>query len=133
MPKLNPTPFITRLRPEALVPSVASSGERLGAQFDVSRAAGFEKLRVSFDRVPPGARQSLPHAHSTREELLYVLKGSGTLVAGEESWPVEAGDLVCLRPGDDALHTLVNRSEEDLDLLIVSSEDGLDEVRFGPR
>jgi len=49
-------------------------------------------------RVPPGGT-TLLHRHRTSEELYSVLDGEGVMTLGDESFPVAAGDTVCIPPG----------------------------------
>lgn len=48
--------------------------------------------------IPPGTVTAL-HLHRTSEELYSVLEGEGMMILGGESFPVAAGDTVCIPPG----------------------------------
>ncbi|NJN29114.1 MAG: cupin domain-containing protein [Synechococcales cyanobacterium RM1_1_8] len=55
-------------------------------------------LRYSFAQaiVPPG-KTSIPHALAT-SEIYYILSGRGQMTIGDETQPLEPGDLVYIPP-----------------------------------
>lgn len=55
--------------------------------------------------VPPGMATAL-HLHRASEELYSILEGEGTMTLGAETFPVAAGDTVCIPPG--TLHRVEN-------------------------
>lgn len=55
--------------------------------------------------VPPGMATAL-HLHRLSEELYSILEGEGTMTLGAETFPVAAGDTVCIPPG--TLHRVEN-------------------------
>ncbi|MBW3621886.1 MAG: cupin domain-containing protein [Armatimonadetes bacterium] len=46
--------------------------------------------------VVRAARELPPHYHNEREEVVYVVRGGGTMQIGEEKRPVKAGDILYL-------------------------------------
>jgi len=71
-------------------------------------AADTPAVNVSHLRID----NSRYHYHRHMTELYYVLSGSGTITLDGETHPVQAGDLVLIRPG--VRHT----SEGDMNVLI---------------
>lgn len=112
---------------------VSKSGESLSLQCDLSERFGLSRLRLSFERIAPGARQAPPHNHSKREEGFLVLRGSGTAIVDGKRTPVVAGDVVIFRPGDASLHTLANDGPIDLEVFVFSAEEDGDAVTYGER
>ena len=55
--------------------------------------------------VEPGATTAL-HRHRVTEELYHVLEGSALMTLDRESFPLQAGDTVCIAPG--AAHRIEN-------------------------
>jgi len=66
------------------------------------------------------ARSStLPTKHSY-QEILYVVKGNGSIVGGEKKVPIEDGTAVLLPPNME--HTLENNSAQPMEILILTEE-----------
>lgn len=75
---------------------------------------------AAFAVVSPGERTKR-HAHQDGETFI-VVKGRGTMRVGDESAPIQGGDVVYLPPFDQ--HSLENTAkDEDLVFLTVSWED----------
>ena len=88
---------------------------RLGQQ------AGSQRLGLSLWRLPPGQAAYPHHYHLTEEEMLIVLKGKPSLRT-EDGWQeMEEGEVVCFLAGENGVHQLVNRSEQTVDFLAVST------------
>jgi len=64
--------------------------------------------------VAPGGATCL-HRHHTTEEIYHFTAGAGEMRLGSESFPVCAGDTVCIPPGTP--HALHNPGPEPLRLL----------------
>jgi mannose-6-phosphate isomerase-like protein (cupin superfamily) len=71
-------------------------------------AADTPAVNVSHLRID----NSRYHYHGQMTELYYVLSGSGTITLDGDTYPVQAGDIVLIRPG--VWHT----SEGDMNVLI---------------
>jgi oxalate decarboxylase/phosphoglucose isomerase-like protein (cupin superfamily) len=52
------------------------------------------------------------HSHAGQEEVYFFVSGSGTMIVGEESFAVTAGDIVLIPDG--LFHRVVNPSDTDL-------------------
>ena len=48
--------------------------------------------------IPPGSRTHL-HLHHRTEELYHITAGTGHMTLGQERFPVQPGDTVCIPPG----------------------------------
>jgi mannose-6-phosphate isomerase-like protein (cupin superfamily) len=48
--------------------------------------------------VQPGMRTAL-HRHNITEEIYHIAEGQGMMTLGDETFPVTAGDTVCIAPG----------------------------------
>ncbi|MEJ7732077.1 MAG: cupin domain-containing protein [Polyangiaceae bacterium] len=110
--------------------SSRSTGEVFSAQFDLSEAFGLSQLRLSLERLRPGARSAPPHSHSLREEGFIVLKGQGLFTIGDHSKRVIEGDVVLIRPGTTSVHALLNTEDVDLEIFSFSSQVDGDEVTY---
>jgi|APHig6443718053_1056840.scaffolds.fasta_scaffold07096_5 uncharacterized cupin superfamily protein len=104
------------------VPKVETArGERFAStRRQLGRAAGGVQLGCSLMEVPPGKRAWPAHFHSTNEEALYILSGSGTLRIGKDAVPLRAGAYVALPVSTEA-HQLINTGAEVLRYLCLST------------
>jgi uncharacterized cupin superfamily protein len=127
-------PFVVRTSelPSHLAsyPSPCDS-EKLSIGRDLGRAAGSRAIGAWHERLEPGRRTSFTHAHLREEELIYVLAGTPTLRWIQDGVADECGlgpgDFVAFPAGTGIAHTVWNRSEGDVELLVVG------ERRLGER
>lgn len=75
---------------------------------------GVGRQSLAEARVPAGMRTTL-HRHGETEELYHITAGSGLMTLGEERFPVQVGDTVCIPPG--TAHCIENTGEQELKLL----------------
>lgn len=68
--------------------------------------------------IPAGVTTSL-HCHTTSEEIYHITSGHGTMQLGEERFPVESGDSVCIPPGTP--HQISNTGTDELHILCACS------------
>jgi mannose-6-phosphate isomerase-like protein (cupin superfamily) len=68
--------------------------------------------------LAPGG-ESVLHRHQRSEEIYHFTAGSGEMTLGEDTFPVAAGDTVCIPPGTP--HRLRNTGGEDLVVLCACS------------
>jgi uncharacterized cupin superfamily protein len=68
--------------------------EAIVAGTQLSRLAGFQRLRITVLRVPPGGEASAYHAHQVEEEWLYILSGKGVIDIDEQENFLAPGDFV---------------------------------------
>jgi uncharacterized cupin superfamily protein len=98
---------------------IRRTGELLGLVAPLG--PNLRHLRAQHEVLPPGRRSSSPHAHTTREELVYVLDGTPDLWIDGELYPLRPGDVVSLAAGTGITHTLINNSERDAVLFVVAT------------
>jgi uncharacterized cupin superfamily protein len=98
----------------------ARSGGVIGPDIDGVAA---RKLGCGYDETPPGKRSCPYHFHYAQEEMFIILEGNATLrVAGEEI-PIKAGDVICIPPGPDYPHHIINTGVTTLKYLSVSTQE----------
>ena len=61
---------------------------------------GSKKCVVGRTIFGPGGGAHEHHTHSNAEEVLYVVRGSGIAISGDEEFEIKAGDLVYVPAGD---------------------------------
>jgi uncharacterized cupin superfamily protein len=109
--------------------------ERLSLGRDLGRALGSVKLGLWQERIPPGRRTSFTHAHSTEEELVYVLDGECAVRVVEpgrpaRDLPLRAGHALAFPAGTGIAHTFVNRGTGDCVVLAVGERRADDRVFY---
>lgn len=87
----------------------------------LGRAAGARALGCSHIELPPGKRSWPRHWHAANEEAIFVLEGVGTLLIGDETIEVRAGDYIALPAGPEAAHQMRNESQAPLRYLCFST------------
>ncbi|MCC6609793.1 MAG: cupin domain-containing protein [Burkholderiales bacterium] len=75
---------------------------------------GNRALSLAEATVPPGTRTAL-HRHAYTEETYYFVAGAGAMTLGDATFPVAAGDAVCIPPGTP--HCVENPGVEPLRML----------------
>ena len=127
-------------RPECIaniadVPSshikIARTGELLGLASFLSDHFGLKRLRVQHETLPPGYRASSPHAHTTSEELIYIIEGHPDVWIDGNLYPLRPGDSVAFVPGTGIAHTLINNADHNARLLSIAIDES-DDRRFYP-
>ena len=88
---------------------------RLGHQ------AGSQKLGASLYELAPGGSSFPLHIHHANEELLLVLTGTPTLRTIDAERELAPGELVACPTGRSGAHRLDNRTDEPVQVLIMST------------
>jgi uncharacterized cupin superfamily protein len=97
----------------------ARYGSRWGA---LAPVLGLKHLGVSYDVIAPGHRICPFHCHHANDEFYVVLEGRGTYRNAQGEFPVQAGDVIGAPAGGrDTAHQIINTSDADLRLLVMSS------------
>jgi uncharacterized cupin superfamily protein len=96
----------------------------------LSRQAGAERLGASLWELPPGEAAYPYHFHLGEEELVIVLEGEPSL-RGPDGWrELRRGEVVSFRRGERGGHQLVNRTDETIRFLAISTNGDPDLVIY---
>ena len=108
------------------------AAERFEARTGVIGARiGARKLGYNMTAVPPGKRAWPFHNHPAKEEMFFVLHGSGEVRIGEARYPIRTGDVIaCPAGGRETAHQIINTGTEELRYLAVSTEHSLEMAQF---
>ena len=87
----------------------------------VGRQAGAQRLGASLWEVDPGQAAYPYHAHMAEEELLVILAGRPSIRTPEGWRDHEPGDVVSFLNGEEGAHQLVNRTDEPVRFLAIST------------
>ncbi len=72
-------------------------------------------LSVSVIRVEPGEKVKPAHCHPNGEELIYIIRGTGRVLVGDQIDPVREGTAVLFPQG--VPHMLHNTGEEEMKVI----------------
>jgi uncharacterized cupin superfamily protein len=87
----------------------------------IGRQLGCERLGASIFELPPGEAAYPYHWHVAEEELIVVLSGRPSLRTPEGWREVAPGEVLSFLVGERGGHQLVNRSEETVRFLSIST------------
>ena len=85
---------------------------------------------VNLTRIVPGAQSSCRHAHSRQDEFIYVLRGEVELETNAGVEVLQAGMCAGFAAGSGNAHRFVNRSGNDVLLLVIGDRTSGDEVSY---
>ena len=96
----------------------------------VGRQAGCERLGLSLWEVPPGEAAYPYHFHYTEEELVIVVKGTPSLRTPSGWRELAEGEVVAFLRGEAGGHQLINRTDETVRFLALSTSGEPDVVSY---
>ena len=96
----------------------------------LGEAFGLANFGANLTRLAPGAVSALRHAHTTQDELVYILEGRPTLVSDAGRTPLAPGMCAGFRAGSGDAHQLVNESDQEVVYLEVGDRTPGDEVAY---
>lgn len=94
--------------------------ERPGFRWQRKRVAG-QHLGASLYALPPGNVTFPYHYELGNDELLVVITGTSTLRSPEGERELSVGDCIHFPSGEAGAHQVINRSESEARVLLVSS------------
>lgn len=96
----------------------------LGAKRNTPTGLGGHPFDLELNRLEPGKVGAPFHSHAAQWEMFVILRGRGTVRAGTETGPVQAGDVVLHPPGET--HQLTNTGADELLFLIIADNPPVD-------
>jgi uncharacterized cupin superfamily protein len=94
----------------------------------IGRQLRTERIGASFWELPPGEAAYPYHYHLAEEELLVILSGRPALRTPDGWRDLEPGEAVSFPTGENGAHQLVNRGDEPVRFVAVSTQSGPDVV-----
>lgn len=85
------------------------------------RRLGGEKLGGSIYLIKPGQKSFPYHYHHANEEMLIVLEGNVAVRTPEGEHDAGPGDAMVFLKGPGGAHQVINRSDEDARILMMST------------
>lgn len=111
--------------PEVFSAQVAGRTKRkLGDLFDLSN------FGVNLTELAPGSVSALAHFHLRQDEFVYMLEGCATLILGDATYVLEAGDCCGFRAGVPIAHQIRNDSDSTVRYLEIGDRTEGDSAEF---
>jgi uncharacterized cupin superfamily protein len=104
-------------------PEFEESSERPGFSWEralLGRQAGAKRLGASLFALPPGQAAFPMHYHLGNEEMLLVISGTPSLRVLDEERELRTGEVVSFPRGEEGVHQIVNRSDEEARIVLIS-------------
>ena len=92
--------------------------------------AGLRNFGVNMTRIVPGGQSSYRHSHAKQDEFIYVLQGEVVLETNEGAQTLRPGMCAGFPAGGGNAHRFVNRSTQDVVLLVVGDRTPADVVTY---
>jgi len=92
--------------------------------------AGLTNYGVNMTRIVPGGQSSHRHAHSRQDEFIVVMQGTVELETNAGIEVLTPGMCAGFPAGSVNAHRFVNRSTEDVLLLVIGDRTAGDEVSY---
>ena len=133
MPK--PIVNVADISLDPTAPAFAPTGpaaERFESRTGVIGARiGARNLGYNITAVPPGRRAWPFHNHPVKEEMFFVLQGSGEIRIGDAKYAIHTGDVIaCPAGGKETAHQIINTGTQELRYLAVSTEQSLEMAQY---
>ena len=87
----------------------------------VGARIGAELIGGSLYEVAPGKKQGPYHTHHANEEWAIVIRGRPTLRTPDGERELAEGDVACFHRGPAGAHQIVNRTDEPVRVLMLST------------
>ena len=91
---------------------------------------GLTNFGVNLTRIVPGGQSSHRHAHLRQDEFIYVVQGTVELETNAGTEVLRAGMCAGFPAGTGNAHRFVNRSVEDVLLLVVGDRTSGEEASY---
>jgi uncharacterized cupin superfamily protein len=96
----------------------------------VGARIGAELIGGSLYEVAPGKKLWPHHVHHANEEWAIVVRGRPTLRTAEGERELTEGDVACFLRGPAGAHQIVNRTEEPVRVLMLSTRVSPDVIEY---
>jgi len=96
----------------------------------VGRQLNAELIGGGLYELEPGNKLWPYHTHHANEEWLLVVQGQPTLRSPDGEHNLREGDVVCFRRGKGGFHQVINRTDEPVRVLMLSTMIAPDIVEY---
>ncbi len=106
------------------------TGELYSLSDLISQNIGSNQLFFHHDIIPPSLKSSGPHRHTIIEEVVYIIKGSVTVVTGDNQTVLNAGSVVYFDPNEKENHHIINHTDHNAETITFSISSEFDRVIY---
>jgi uncharacterized cupin superfamily protein len=96
----------------------------------LGKFAGLDNFGVNVTRIVPGGQSSCRHGHSKQDEFVYVIAGEVVLETDAGEKIMKPGMCAGFPAGSRDAHRFVNRTDRDVELLVIGDRSAGDEVHY---
>ncbi len=96
----------------------------------ISKNIGSNQLFFHHDIIPPNLKSSGSHRHTIIEEVVYIAKGSVTVVTDDNQTVLYAGSVVYFDPNEKENHYIINHTDQTAETLTFSISSEFDRVIY---
>lgn len=96
------------------------TGEVYSLSAVVSQLLGSNQLVVHHDIIESGRKSSGSHRHTLIEEVVYVVKGTATVIEGKNEVVASEGSLILFDPKDLETHFIANQMDQNIETITFS-------------
>lgn len=112
--------------------SYLGSDETFTLVASVGKDLGLKKLGIHHEILNPNKRSSWPHAHKVEEELVFIIKGSPDIWINGNTYRAKPGDAVFFPPGSNLAHTLINNTNDVVEMMVLGEQEAKDDLIYYP-
>jgi uncharacterized cupin superfamily protein len=87
----------------------------------VGQRIGGQLIGATMSEIDPGSKLWPYHTHYLNEEWVIVVRGRPTLRTPDGEHELDEGDVVCFTRGKAGAHQIMNRTDEPVRVLMLSS------------
>lgn len=106
------------------------TGEVYSLSAVVSQLLGSNQLFIHHDIIESGRKSSGSHRHTLIEEVVYVAKGTATVIEGKNEVVAPEGSLILFDPKDRKTHFIVNQTDQNIETITFSMISDFDKPIF---
>lgn len=106
------------------------SNEKYSKYLDISSILNIPDIKIFHEKLLPNRKASLPHFHSQKNEIFFILSGNPTLYLNGECVELKKNDVLFFEPNKEIYHNLENKSDVEVEYLIIATDSGNDMVFY---
>jgi len=101
-------------------------------KYEVTPRSNESRCYAAFYEIPPGKANYPYHYHLNREEVFYIISGSGILETPNGKKTISAGDIIVCPPSGRGAHRIVNTSQNEMLVYLDVDAIGYPDIAYYP-
>ncbi|SFI55067.1 cupin domain-containing protein [Celeribacter neptunius] len=95
-----------------------------------SDSGGLSQFGAFEEILPPGSASSIKHWHAAEDEMVYMIEGTATVIEGDETYLLHAGEAATFKAGVATGHCLRNDTPAPIRYLVIGTRSTGDTVTY---